>query len=361
MSSFVDGRSGFTLIVAGLLAACGRSSSVAPVIHLPAGHDTVSTRLSDVTEAVWLGKNRWAVISPSTEAVGIVDFSGRLFQPLGASNPKELRNPTTLFAAGDTLYVGDWGSRRTTLWAPAGRPVRSIPAPDIVRGALPRARDSNGSLYLDLYPRPGLDGSGNRDSAAVLRLDPALSRADTVARLAPLDIAEVVSDAGRRFERRVFGGLDRWGVLPDGSLWVARVYQNRVDWRSPEGKWTRGQGLPDRVLEVTRYDRELFLRKFPPELRSTAQQLPFAPIKPPFEAGFADGEGRVWLEKSRAPADSSRRYHVVDRNGRLTREIRLPGQGRIFAVGGRSALVGEVVPGGTRFMQVPLPAPPRTP
>ena len=128
-----------------------------------------------------------------------------------------------------------------------------------------------------------------------------------------------MGDAGRRFERRVFSGTDQWGVLPDGSLWVARVYHNRVDWRARSGTWTAGEPLPDRVLEVTRYDRELFLRKFPPELRSTAERLPFAPVKPPFEAGFTGPAGDVWLEKSRAPADSTRRYHVVDRQGRLLR------------------------------------------
>ena len=154
----------------------------------------------------------------------------------------------------------------------------------------------------------------------------------------------MVGEAGRRFERRVFSGLDRWGVLPDGSLWVARVYDNRVDWRSPDGTWVRGEPLPDRVLEVTRYDRELFLRRFPPELRRTAQDLPFAAIKPPFEAGLTGSAGEVWLEKSRAPADSARRYHVVNRRGRLVREVRLPGQGRIIALGQGTALVAEPQP-----------------
>ena len=75
----------------------------------------------------------------------------------------------------------------------------------------------------------------------------------------------------------------------------------------------RGDTLPDRVLEVTQYDRELFYRRFPPELRATAELLPFAAVKPPFEAGIHQPAGTVWLEKSRAPADSARRYHVVNR------------------------------------------------
>jgi hypothetical protein len=62
-----------------------------------------------------------------------------------------------------------------------------------------------------------------------------------------------------------------------------------------------GDPLPDRVLEVTRYDRELFVRRFPAELRSTAEQLPFAPVKPPFEAGFTGPDGRGWWRRAGRP------------------------------------------------------------
>lgn len=343
-------------VFAGLLAACGASKPAPPVIQLAPAGDTVLTPYSDVTEAAWLGGNRWALVAPSNDVAAVVDFTHRTITPLGGAKSKEFRNPSGLFLANDTLYIADWGLRRLTVWTPQGHPVRAIPASDAVRGSLPRARDSAGWFYLELYPHPGADGSGNRDSAVVLRADPDLSRSSSIARLAPLDIAEVVGDAGRRFERRVFSGVDRWGVLPDGSLWVARVYGNRVDWRDPHGQWTRGKALPDRVLEVTRYDRELFLRKFPRELRSTAQELPFAALKPPFEAGLTSPAGEVWLEKSRAPADSSRRYHVVDRSGRLTREVRVRGQGRILALGTGTALVAEPTPDGIRLIQVRLPS-----
>lgn len=315
----------------------------------------MTTADSDVTGAAWLGGGRWGVLAAPNETAGIVDFSNRKLQPIGGGRARELGSPTTLFASGDSLYIGDWVRRRTTLWNPDGRLLRSYPTTDAVRGALPQARDRVGRFYVDLYPRPGPDGSGNRDSAVVMVVDSGFARADTIARLAPLDIAEVRGDAGRRFERRVFGGVDRWGALPDGSVWVARVYENRVDWRAPDGTWSRGDALPDRVLEVTRYDRELFLQKFPPELRGTAQQLPFAPIKPPFEAAFTGSGGQVWLEKSRAPADSLRTYHVVDRQGRLAREVRVRGDGRILAVGDTTALVVERTPDGTRILQVRLP------
>jgi hypothetical protein len=348
-------------LCAALLLACGESRPAAPVVELPTAGDTVTTRDSDVTGAAWLDGDRWAILAAPNESAGIVDFSNRTIRPLGGGRSQDLRNPTTLFVSQDSLYIGDWGHRRTTVWTPTGRLIRSLPTSNAVRGALPQARDSKGNFYLDQYPSAGPDGSGNRDSAAVLLVDPQFARPDTIARLAPLDIAEVVGDAGRRFERRVFGGVDRWGALADGSVWVARVYDNRVDWRAPDGKWTRGQALPDRVLEVTRYDRELFLRKFPPELRSTAQELPFAPIKPPFEAALTGADGQVWLEKSRAPADSTRVYHVVDRRGRLVQEVRVRGQGRVLAVGPRAVLVAESTPDGTRLKRVALAPPARNP
>jgi hypothetical protein len=189
----------------------------------------------------------------------------------------------------------------------------------------------------------------------VVAASPDFARLDTTAWLAPLDVAEVAGDAGRRFEPRALSGVDRWGILPDGSVWVARVFENRVDWRGPDGRWLEGDRLPDRVLEVTQYDRELFYRKFPPELRATAERLPFAAVKPPFETAFTSPAGTVWLEKSRAPADSARRYHEVDRGGHLLREIRVPGTGRIVAVSADDALVAERVPEGTLLIGFPIP------
>jgi hypothetical protein len=347
-------RRGGSLLLAGLLAACGASEPAPVVVQLTPAGDTLATPYGEVSEAVWLGGERWAVLAQPEELVAIVDFDRRRSARLARPNTRDLGNPSNIFFAEDTLYIGDWGLRRLSLWNLSGRLARWIPAPAAVRGTLPRARDTTGRFYLDLYPPPGPDGSGNRDSAALIRTDSELARADTIARLAPFDIAEVVGEAGRRFERRVFSGVDHWGVLADGAVWVARVYDNRVDWRSPDGQWSRGEPLPDRVLEVTRYDRELFLRRFPPELRRTAQDLPFAAIKPPFEAGLTAPSGEVWLEKSRAPADSSRRYHVVDRRGRLVREIRVRGQGRIMALSSSGGLWAEPTPDGTRLIAMRL-------
>jgi hypothetical protein len=338
-----------------LLAACGSPKPAAPPLLLAPPTDTVQAPFRDAAGAVWLGSSRWAVVSEGSGVVGIVDFSGHRVTPLGGPKTPELKNPFAAFRSGDSLWVADWGLHRLTAWNLDGRLAAKVPATEVTRGALARARDAQGRFYVPMMPPAGPDGRGNRDSAAVVRVASDLSRADTVARLAPLDIAEMQGDAGARFERRVFSGTDQWGALPDGSLWVARVYHNRVDWRSPAGKWEEGQPLPDRVLEVTRADREIFVRTFPPELRNTAEQLPFAPVKPPFQSGFTSADGLVWLEKSRTPFDSTGSWHVVDRQGRLVREIRLRGFGRILAAAPDAALAIEPDSSGLRLMQLSLP------
>ena len=131
---------------------------------------------------------------------------------------------------------GTGGCDSTSRWTLDGALRRRDPRAERgTRRAAPTPATPRAGYYLELRRTPGPDGQGNRDSASGRPGPPALERTDTIARLAPLDIAEVVGDAGRRFERRVFSGVDQWGALPDGSLWVARVYENRVDWRDPDG------------------------------------------------------------------------------------------------------------------------------
>jgi hypothetical protein len=344
----------FPLLALVAVAACGQPKAPVPVVRLGSPADTVLTSYFDATEAANMSGDRWAVVSAEDKAVGVADLAQRKLSPIGTA--ATFRQPFHLFRSGDAIFVTDWWLRHTTAWSLAPALTGTIPASSLVRGALPRARDAAGQWYFELTPPSRPDGSGNRDSAAIVRTNPDFTKADTVARLAPLDLAEVNGDAGRRFERRLLSGTDHWGVLSDGTVWVARVNQNRVDWFARDGKVTHGEPLPDRVLPVTDADREIFLHRFPQELRASAEQLPFAAVKPPFEDAVTGPDGNIWLEKSRAVGDSVRVYQVVDRSGALTREIHYPGLGRILAVGPEAALVSEQYDKGTRLLRFRLPA-----
>jgi len=345
------------LLATALIAtACGSSGAKAPIEVLAPGTDPVISPVGEATEGLWLGDQRWAIIAPQDKAVSLVDFSNRTIGPFGGQRGgKEYQQPFYIFRTGDSVAIDDWQMRRTTFWSLDGKLLGNIPAVNGLRGALPRARDDAGRWYFELRPLPGPDGSGNRDSAFVIRTESDFSKPDTVIRLAPLDVAEVIADGRRRFERRLLSGQDRWGVLPDGSLWVARVQQNRVDWVGNDQAVHRGPELPDKVYPVSEPDRELFLRRFPQELRATAEQIPFAAIKPPFEAAFSTPAGQVWLVKSRAVGDSLRSNQVIGRDGRLVREVRDHGHGRILAVSPSAVLLAEPFEGGIRLYQIALP------
>ena len=346
--------------VALALAACGGGQPKEwPQVTFALPPDTVLTRYVNVPSAAALGGGRWVVASPEFNEAAIVDFGTRSVRVLGGKGDAEVRNPYAVFTAGDTAFVADWALRRLTRWSAVGQAAGAVPAPDALRGVLPSARDAAGNYYFLVKPAPGRDGSGNRDSASVVRSPAGFARFDTVARLSPLDVAEVEQRGNRRFERRVFSGEDHWGVLRDGTVWVARVYQNYVLRRTAAGEETRGDRLPDRVIEVTWSDRDHFLLQFPEDQRSTAEQLPWAPLKPPFENALATPGGWVWLEKSRPAVDSVRTYQVVSPAGVLSHLVVYPSrQGHVIALTDSLALVAEQYKEGVRLMQVPIPVAP---
>lgn len=345
------------LLGAGMLAACGpRRQELPPVTLLGAPADTLLLDDTELSQSIWLGGDRWAILAPRAKAIRIVDFKTRTIGVLGHPG-KEYREPFALFRAGDTLYVNDWGMRRTTAWSLAGKLLGATEAPAPFRGALPRARDAAGWWYAELRPAPKADGSGNRDSGAVVRWrgGPA---ADTVARLAPYDIEPVTRDGASRYERLVFSGTDQWDVGADGTLWIARVNLNALVRCAPDhGPCALGPSLPDPILEVTLQDREYFLQSFPADQRGLAEGIPFAVLKPPFDAAFTGGNGMVWLQRSRALTDSTRAYRILALDGLAKQEYRLPNAQRIAGADSLHILaIDPLVPGpGHRVLRYVIP------
>ena len=339
-------------------AACGSSLAVAPpeeALSLPS--DTLEARWGQLPTAAPLGGGRWVVVAADWDAAVIADFNRKTIAPLGGAKQKTYLHPFRVFVAGDTIYLADWGKRRTTIWSAAGALLDSIPAVDALQGGLPSGKDASGQLYFEMKPDPGHDGRGNADSAAIVKVPRTLAQFDTVERLAPLDIKEMQRNQNNRFERLILSGNDQWGVWPDGTVWIARLLRNQIVTRDPRGRSTQGPELPDPVYEVTQADRDRYLQSFPADVRPKETDFPFALIHPPFLSAFAAPGETIWLEKSKPTLDSVRRIQVLSRTGELQRILRLIGEPRPIAVGGETLLVAEQFAGGIRLMQVRIPAP----
>ena len=346
-----------TLPILAALAACGpRHQALPPSATLVAPADTVTLNDTELSQAIWLGGDRWALLAPQARVVRIVDMARRSSTVLGRAG-KDYHDPFAIFRAGDSLYVDDWGMRRTTVWSLTGKLVDSLAAPAPFRGALPRAHDAAGWWYAELRPSPGPDGSGNRDSGVVVRWRPGAA-SDTVARLAPYDVEQVTRDGATRLERLVFSGTDRWDVDLGGTLWIARVNANALQRCAPDhGPCHTGPSLPDPVLEVTLQDREYFLQSFPEDQRGLAEGIPFAVLKPAFDAAFTAANALVWLQKSRALTDTTRGYRLLDPTGIAVQEYRVPNAQTILGSDGTHALaIDPLVPGpGHRVLRYTLP------
>ena len=143
------------------------------------------------------------------------------------------------------------------------------------------------------------------------------------------------------------------GTARSGSR---RVYQNFVLWVDPAGKQAKGPDLPDRVIEVTMTDRDHFLQQFPEELRATAEGLPFAPLKPPFENPWC---GPGWFRlagEEQAGGGFDPDVPSGQSRGSPERVLVLPSrQGHVIAVGDTLVLVAEQWKEGVRLMQVRIP------
>jgi hypothetical protein len=347
-------------LIAASLVGCGqprdrRAESVPPE-SLPIAADTVVVPWSEFPEATWVGGRRWVLVGADFNAAVTVDFTTKTARPVGGEKNRELANPYAVFAIGDTALIADWGKRRLGLWSIDGKLVGTIAAPAETRGVLPRARDAAGNLYYEIPPIAGPDGAGLKESPVVVRSNPAMTTFDTLAKLAPLDVAEVSDQGRKRYERLVFGGQDWWGVRPDGRLWIARVRLGQVN-TIDGGVETKGERLPDPVLEVTRNDRLQHINSFPEDLRGMAEKLPYAPYRPNFERAFGVAGGSVWIRKAKAAADSVRRYQVVDTTRTLQRVFTTLGNGLIVAASPEAALLVEQFKDGLRVMELRLPAP----
>ena len=146
----------------------------------------------------------------------------------------------------------------------------------------------------------------------------------------------------------VFAPNDFFGVLSDGTAWVARGHENRVDWRSPDGKWTRGKGRDYTKVPVTQADKDRVLAQVREQgkLYGMPQELkivyPFADTKPPFDFALGRPNGEVWLQRPRAKEDAPITYDIFDRQGGWRRAAEFPAGASLAGFGKSGAIYGTI-------------------
>jgi hypothetical protein len=348
-----------SLLAALALAACGRPAAPASGLAVDAALGGSHASISDVVE---LADGRVAFTDPRTRLFLVGDFAARTVDTIGT--PVDSMGPDAPASAyripgwvarlgADSIALVDFGATRTTVWTPAGF-ARAVRFPE-AGGATPVLMyDTVGHGYkIDFRTVLGGAEPGTTmmsDSLVVLRLAMDGTAVDTVARLSPPLYGE--ARFGEQVQRvaRIFGPADAFGVLPDGTVWVARASSHTVDWRAPDGTWTRGTPHDWDRVPVTERDKEQVMERL--KQRGLPQgvevKYPFADYKPSFEQALTRDQGEAWLLYSRADVDAPARYAVFGRDGKLAREVTLPAGVILSGFGARYAYGSEKQTDGTR-------------
>jgi hypothetical protein len=254
--------------------------------------------------------------------------------------------------AGDTVALVDFSALRTTLWNEQGKPLAVLPIRGVSQEAPVLLYDSVGHGYKIDYQAV----LGGRDPGRTLRLDsiPVLriglkdGRVDTVAMMTGPEYGDATFGEQTQQAAKVFAPNDHFGVLGDGTAWMARGHQNRVDWRSPDGTWLIGKPRDYAKLPVTQADKDRVLAQVREQGKQFGMpqdlpiQYPFAETKPPFDFALGRPNGEVWLQRPRNQEDAPLIYDVVNRKGEWQRAVTFPKGATLAGFGAEGAVYASI-------------------
>lgn len=348
-------------LIYGVTLAAGIACRPAVSQSLLSQEGKLSARLGTLSNVVELSDGRVVFADTKNKLFvradlksGKVDTLGSRVDSLAPGGPvSQYKFPGWVaHLAGDTVALVDFSALRTTLWNEGGRPLGVLPIKPVAGNTPVLAYDTLGRGYKIDYQAILGGGEPGRavrpDSIPVLRITLASGAADTVALLAAPEYGDAIFGEQVQEAAKVFAPQDFFGVLPDGTAWVARGRENRVDWRSPDGTWTRGQPHAYTKLPVTQSDKDRVLTQvraqgkqfgMPQDLRIV---YPFADTKPPFDFALGRPDGEVWLQRPRKQDDSGLVYDVFDRKGAWRREVAFPKDAALAGFGSQGAVYASI-------------------
>lgn len=341
------------------LMACREAKSPSTVLDQPEA--TLDRSFQQVSNIVELRDGRIALAELKDKTFLFADFKTGEVVPVGQHAdtipptdpaPGKHKLPGhVLQLNGDTVGLLDFASERTTIWNEQGQFLGTLGGRGVGGHNQPVAYDAKGNAYKEDV-RSVLGGlePGQElmfDSLSILRIAPGDTVADTVAKLKLPPWGRGQFGEQVKMVSTIFAGRDVFGVLPDGSLWVARASNNAVDWLSPARVWTRGPSRPFKKIPVGQMEKDAFLEKLRGQMALMGAPAgieltyPFADEKAAFISGLTNPAGEVWLERARTFGDSVPVWDVVGRDGKEIRVVQFPkastlagfgAEGRIYVI-----------------------------
>jgi hypothetical protein len=349
----------FTLRVAlggGLFAFGAQLGAQAPtVISLKPATSTLAQEFTSIRSVRELADGRLLI---SEDVVSVADFRDNSVRQVGrkGGGPGEYMSTSYLFAVrGDTTYMTS-GQRWTVF---AGDRIVSTLAPDDRLVGATRVGILNGTanatslVMMQHAGRAGGNSGAPLDSPYVVRVNRTTFASDTVTRVRPIPqgvpMGTMKDGRGNLVPvYRISGYAVMEDAMPFDDGWVAvvRLSPYRVDWFAPDGKAVRGSALASQTL-FTRREHE-----------ARAQRSARRTGKPPYKVNdadvdetqtipeigelrslFAAPDGRLAVKRTQTASFEMTRYDLVDRQGKVSVQLRMPETERIVGFGKRSVYV----------------------
>jgi hypothetical protein len=273
--------------------------------------------------------------------------------------PGAYQSADGLFAFGDTTLIYSFDGANAVQILPdltIGRADSIAPLSPVPPAFPPEARaiDATGAIYYAGL-RPNRAAAGTRDSVPLLRRTITGTRADTVAWLRiPVSGMRRAKNADSLIRSRPdpFEWRDAFTVDASGRVAIIRGDDYRVEYLEA-GRVTRGAGEPGARIAVTEADiqrlRDASFTVTTPQGPRTITSEPdhaITPVKPFFPdetRPLVDPNGRLWVERSAAAADTMSHYDVFDRAGKTAFNVTLKDKARVVGFGAGSVYLTKPV------------------
>jgi hypothetical protein len=320
-----------------------------PRLTLAPANASLDEELSNLTWVRELKDGRLIVTDGRDGRIVLADLkSGKVEQiSRKGQGPGEYPRALPVWSiGGDSSVMVDAQQRWLLFDGP--RVVATLPpdAPAVAAGrGLPRGADAVGHVYTAAF----LPGQGRPigDSTALVRVSRATGKPDTLTRLRAL-----VARGGRdsrgnfNFSMPTIAMADEPAVFADGWVAVVRTDAYRVEWRSPDGKWTRGAPLPFTTLRMNEREKRAYVDRVARANGRGAMAIDsitdWPEMVPPYRspANFVGSpDGRLLIQRLASAEHPETRYDLVNRRGTLDGQLVMPPNERIVSFGTASVYV----------------------
>jgi hypothetical protein len=337
------------------VAPLGTSAQQVSRLVLAPPNASLAAEFSSLTWARELKDGRVIVTDARDGRIVVADLRTGKVEPISrrGQGPGEYPRALPVWSIGGDSSAMIDGPRRWLVFD--GSRVVATLAPDNPAVAAAKGTARGADVFGHVFSAGTIAGENGPigDSTLLLRVSRATAHVDTITRLKAL-VARQTSERNAEgyfsFVMPTIGTAEETLPFADGWVAVVRVDPYRVDWRSPEGSWTKGAALPFTIVRMDEREKRAYVERIaiatgnpvmPPE---TITDWPAT--VPPYQSSnrnltflLASPDGRAVIPRLASADHPETRYDIVNRRGVLDGQLMMPSNERIASFGAKSVYV----------------------